>query len=328
MGKTYNSLLFFVAIYVVVAEHEDEVPQKSSTLINQKHPLQGSPSLQRKQHDFAHDLLDSTNNPLSISSTWRHNGRSFYLAHSAKDSTLSAQIGMGEEDMGEEVDENIPYNRGLPGQAMDDFRNELDEQVGSPASVLRSFMKHLSTIFMASVASFFAVVVAAMLYRIYKENPTSPPKDGEEHTAELLDQRRWRFGLGNCCANPSACFVTLCCPAVRWADTMHMAGLMSFWLALPICALLLYMGTASFGLTYLLFVLMATHGRQQIRALFDIPGPGRTAEGFAQDFCTYSCCCCCAIVQEAQQLEEAYAVGHPVVRLPPVDVEVPPPLKK
>jgi Cys-rich protein (TIGR01571 family) len=341
MGGASFFSFFLVGICPALADDRDATSQKSSQSINEEylnHHKHASPALQHEHteshEDFrTYDLVDSMKNPLSISSTWRHKGRSFYLAHSVQQSGRSidrsggrgVQFG-GEEDMGEETDDNIPYSRGLPGQAMDDLRNELDQQVGSPGSVLRSFMKNLSKIFMVGTASFFVVFIVAMLYRRCKENPTSPPEDGEAHAPESLDQRRWRFGLCNCLANPTVCCMALCCPAVRWSDTMHMAGLLAFWLALTVCNLLLSMGSASFGLTYLLFVLMATHGRQQIRALFGIPG--RTVEGFAEDFCTYSCCWCCAIVQEAQQLEEAYAVGHPVVRLPPVDMEAPPPSTK
>lgn len=269
-----------------------------------------------------HNLMDSTDDHLSISSTWQHHGRGFYLTHSIQQH--GHVIDGGVEDLGEEIDQNIPYNRGLPGDAFADltFGSGASSTRSIPVDLWRNFMMNLSTSFIAGVLYFVLIFTAGVIYKVYKENPMSPPQDGEEHSQEALDRRKWRFGLCTCFSNPRICCISFCCPAVRWADTIEMSGLMAFWLGLTVCALLISMSEATFGLTYLLFLLMATHGRQQIRALFGIPG--HSCYYVVEDFCTYLCCCCCAVTQEARQLDEAYAVGHPVVKVPGIDLEAPP----
>jgi len=318
-----RGIFLFLSFLIVEAEYRNAKPyQKLNHLVYQSQPQSnlGESSVQSNSEESptSNGLVHPSQDYLSISSTWRHNGRSFYLIPHAVQSNGNGEI----EDMGEEMDENIPYNRGLPGMAFSDLNREFDDHMGylTIARVWRKFMMNLSALFIEGVIYFFIIVLAGVVYKSYKEDPTSPPDDGEQHTPELLNTGDWRFGLCNCCAKPSVCCMTVCCPVVRWADTMEMSGLMVFWLALAVCAMLVSMSYATFGLTYFLFVLMATHGRQQMRELFGIPG--RTAAGCMYDFCVYSCCCYCAIAQEAQQLEEAWAVGHPVVRLPPVDLEV------
>jgi Cys-rich protein (TIGR01571 family) len=258
-----------------------------------------------------------------------------YLTHSIqKDGNV---IDSGVEDMGEEMDMNIPYNRGLPADAFDDLNFDSGSGSISDAAasahifilfsdVWRKFMQNLTPSFIMGVLAFIVIFIVGMLYKITPKQPQGPPDDGEEHSPEALDKQEWRYGLCTCYSNPKVSCIAFCCPAVRWAETIEMSGLMPFWLGLTVCALLLCMSEATFGLTYLLFLLMATHGRQQIKALFGIPD--RSIGGAVYDFCTYSCCCCCAIVQEARQLDEAYAVGHPVVMftlesVPPVEIDKP-----
>lgn len=327
-------IFFAITFLAVEAECRDAKPSlKSSNLIyDEPQRARRDSSLHKEwKESFAtHGLLGSSKDSLSISSTWWHNGHSFSLVPHAVQ-----RSGNGEpEDVGEEMDENIPYNRGLPGVAFSNLSGELDDRMDdlTIGNIWRKFMSHLSMLFIEGVLCMIMILIFAACYKSYKENPTCPPQDGEEHTAELLDRQNWRFGLCSCTSNPSVCCMTLCCPVIRWADTMEMSGLMVFWAAVTVCALLLSMSYATFGLTYLLFVLMATHGRQQLRELFGLSG--RSAQGCMYDCFLYSCCCYCAIWQEAQQLEEAYAVGHPVVRvpdvvqLPPIDLEAPDPSKK
>eukprot|EP00746_Dinoflagellata_sp_MGD_P162023 gnl/MRDRNA2_/MRDRNA2_89401_c0_seq1.p1 gnl/MRDRNA2_/MRDRNA2_89401_c0~~gnl/MRDRNA2_/MRDRNA2_89401_c0_seq1.p1 ORF type:complete len:334 (+),score=38.65 gnl/MRDRNA2_/MRDRNA2_89401_c0_seq1:173-1174(+) len=324
MGK----ILWVLCICSAEAEHRSvNSLRKSSNFIQQKPQIsEGSQSQQtHEQSVVAQHLLGVPEDHLSISSAWRHHQHNFYLMHSLqKDSNI---IKGGDMDMGEEVDMTIPYNRGLPSEAFDDLTLEFHSSTGSNAIIIafsdfwRTFMKNLTGSFILGVISLLVTLILGVFYKMYKHNPTSPPEDGEEHSVAALDKREFRYGLCSC-SRPSICCMSFCCPAIRWADTIEMSGLMPFWLGLTVCALLVCMSEATFGLTYLLFLLMATHGRQQIRALFGIPG--RQTQGAVYDFCIYSCCCCCAIAQEAQQLDEAYAVGHPVVTLTLDTPSIPP----
>lgn len=132
------------------------------------------------------------------------------------------------------------------------------------------------------------------------------------HSANLLDQGNFRYGLFDCfSADRIVCCTALCCPSIRWADTMRMAGIFSFWTGVLLFAALLNLATATAGLSSLILLCITTWKRHVIRQLFDMP------TGFgscALDCMTYFCCACCAIIQEARQMEEAHAVKHKVLK--------------
>merc|ERR1719428_2610454 len=95
---------------------------------------------------------------------------------------------------------------------------------------------------------------------------------------------------------------------------MSMAGKFKFWVGFFIFACLYYTSSATAGLTGLVLLGVLTWKRQQIRELFHMESGGST---WAIDCCTYMFCACCAIVQEARQLEEAYAAKDAVtLRIP------------
>merc|ERR1719393_1257647 len=131
-----------------------------------------------------------------------------------------------------------------------------------------------------------------------------------------LQPKDWRFGLCGC---TSASFIinclACCCPSIRWADTMRMAGLYTFWIGVVIFAGLYLLNPYTAGLTFLMLLVVVTWQRQELRKRFGLQTGGVT---YCVDCLTYLCCMCCAIVQEAQQMEEAYAVQHPALERPPM----------
>lgn len=166
------------------------------------------------------------------------------------------------------------------------------------------------------ISAFLSVLVVlccAFVYMKNKVDPQQPPLDGLDHEAYLLDKKDWRFGLCDCFQTPPLCLLSFCCPTIRWSDTMRMAGIMSFYTAVTVMTVLGSLSPLTGGLTYLIMLCFAVHHRQNIRRTFGIPAGN--ASTYCQDCCIYTCCTCCAIVQEARQVEEAYAVNHPVVRL-------------
>lgn len=154
-------------------------------------------------------------------------------------------------------------------------------------------------------------ILLAILVAIY-HNKTKVMPTASEFSATDLDGG-WKFGFWDCCADPSLCLLSWCCPAVRWGDTMRMAGLLTpFGLAFAVF-LGLHVLSSMFGmlLAFILAMVGAKY-RQGIRQLFD-NNPG-TTETWALDCLAYCCCPCVAIVQEARTIEAAWGSNHPKLK--------------
>lgn len=180
------------------------------------------------------------------------------------------------------------------------------------------FFTHAASFLISSLISVALLAFLAILYGRFKPTPNYASVSTERLSwgiAEVPGQGTWRFGLFSCFyAHPAMVCVACCCPSIRWADTMRMAGVYTFWMGFLIFAGLSLLAPVTFGLSGLALLVLATWKRRHLRRLFNMSTDYSTV---ALDCCTYLCCTCCAIVQEAQQLEEAYAVKHSVLgRLP------------
>lgn len=211
-----------------------------------------------------------------------------------------------------------------PG-AMRQSLSSIDEQQGPlPPKGIRTkdqvYQQSLSHVLLYTAITAALITVLALLYQYRKKDPEGVPNDGLEHKAELLEGR-WRFGLFDCLGDLNICCLTCCCPAIRWADTIRMAGFLSFWTGFMVFLGLQLLGpvwsavspqTASICGVILLIILVFYRQRQ--RRLFGMQSG--TLGSYAEDCFTYCCCGCCAIIQEARHLEEAWAVEHVAVRAP------------
>lgn len=162
--------------------------------------------------------------------------------------------------------------------------------------------------FLAVIISFLfslaLVLCVAFLYYKFKEDPI--PEGGANSVGPPGE---WRHSFCGCfAASPLIWCLACCCPAVRWADTMRMAGIFSFWPAVLIFASLYLLGPPTACLTALILLCLLVWKRQQLRERFNIDPGCKTG---CLDCCAYICCACCAIVQEAQELEEAYKANDP-----------------
>lgn len=173
----------------------------------------------------------------------------------------------------------------------------------------------LASFLISTLVGVFIILCCAFAYTKIKVDPIigAPPRDGLDHEAYLLDKNDWRFGLCDCMQTPLLCFLSTCCPAIRWADTMRLAGFLGFYAAVLLMSVLFCLNPITSGVTSLVMLCIAVRHRQSIRRIFGMPAGD--ASTYCQDCCAYMCCSCCAIVQEARQVEEAYGVNHPVVRL-------------
>jgi Cys-rich protein (TIGR01571 family) len=164
-----------------------------------------------------------------------------------------------------------------------------------------------------TIAFIVMEVAVAAFYNAKKSDSTTAPQDGAEHSIALLQNGEFRYGLFDCLQVPSlTAFAFLCCP-VRWADSMRMAGFLAFWTA---AGIMIGLGAASpltSGLTVILALIMAVYYRQKLRSEFGMVTG--SLKSIAEDVVAYAFCPCLAVVQEARQLEEAYAVGHPIKKI-------------
>eukprot|EP00930_Biecheleria_cincta_P047982 TRINITY_DN33374_c0_g1_i1.p1 TRINITY_DN33374_c0_g1~~TRINITY_DN33374_c0_g1_i1.p1 ORF type:complete len:286 (-),score=53.28 TRINITY_DN33374_c0_g1_i1:189-998(-) len=145
----------------------------------------------------------------------------------------------------------------------------------------------------------------------FKKYVKLPAADSSLENKEL--STRWSSGPFDCFSDMPICLWSCCCPAVRWAGTMEMVGLMGFWaaFALIMCFELLGMLPVLALVTFAVpFVL--TYFRNKIRLAFGMPGANEFGT-MCGDCVFVTCCTCCAISQEARHVELAASANHEVV---------------
>lgn len=236
------------------------------------------------------------------------------------------------DDAAKEVPDQLKDNTGI-GQTMDslehlnDHLNDIsvsEKEVRIPERriPLPQISKISGAMILQSIISIFMAMICTLLcafgYDRVKTDSryslgTNPlgysPQAGEEHSQDALKRGTWRWGLFECFGDIKICMISCICPCIRWSDTMRMAGLMGFWIAIILMSFLYALSPFVGGISSLIMLAIVTYRRQELRKLFRMNSDGTT---WCEDCCTYMWCSCCAIVQEARQLEEAYAVGYPL----------------
>jgi len=103
-----------------------------------------------------------------------------------------------------------------------------------------------------------------------------------------------------CNASYSIGLWSLCCPCIRWSDTVALAGYMPFWMALSVWMLLLGANLIVLGSGAVLIVASGVFYRRRIRESFKLP---KTTVSLLKDVVAWLFCCPCAIAQEARHVE-------------------------
>jgi len=154
------------------------------------------------------------------------------------------------------------------------------------------------------------LVVAPMMcfaccYHGMKSSIMSCIGPGDKPNRVAFDQKLWSVGLFRCCDWPGFCIFNCCCGGVRWADTLAMAGILTYY-----CAVISFMAIMQvFSATglWLLHITFFAFYRQKLRQRFGIPNGDCST--WMSDLCAYGFCMPCAVTQEARHVEMAAQLG-------------------
>mmetsp|Transcript_11306 Transcript_11306/g.30092 ORF Transcript_11306/g.30092 Transcript_11306/m.30092 type:complete len:400 (+) Transcript_11306:94-1293(+) len=163
----------------------------------------------------------------------------------------------------------------------------------------------VTALLLAHVMFALLVVMWAYLYRAHgkgRYTRSVQARHGDSFTFGL-------FEVGNLNQDWPICFLAFCCPAIRWADTMTKARLLPFWMALGLMIVLSLLGPITYGVIFLLIVLVGVYFRQRLRKLYN-HGPFK-ASVMAWDCLTWCFCVPCAVVQEAREVEKVQREPSP-----------------
>jgi Cys-rich protein (TIGR01571 family) len=151
---------------------------------------------------------------------------------------------------------------------------------------------------------------AALCFKKFVKMPAAAD-DSLADKASLT--KHWSSGPFDCFSDMPICLWSCCCPAVRWAGTMEMVGLMGFWAAFALIISLEVLGMIPvLALVSLLIPFLLTYFRNQIRVAFEMPGANEFGT-MCGDCVFVTCCTCCAISQEARHVQLAAEANHEVV---------------
>lgn len=181
--------------------------------------------------------------------------------------------------------------------------------VQEPAPVEMEEQQHLSPT--AAMTHWAVKTIVIALFGIFcysQKKITGVKKD------PIVTMDEGHFG---CLSNAQVCCCALCCPALRWADTITMSGvagdldfgtLSTFWVLFAAYSVMsLLDGLFFLGCTAVLL----TYYRQKLRA--ELTMEHCTCPIMCCDFLYALCCTCCLISQEARAVNEMVLVGRLVV---------------
>jgi len=132
-----------------------------------------------------------------------------------------------------------------------------------------------------------------------------PLKDEDWPTDE--DPKYWMDHHTACCDDAYVCCCGLCCMSVRWAHTMNLAGILTFWRGFLLISVVLLLNIIYPPLSPQIgigSILILFYFRQKLREKFDIELGDKYK--YLQEFAFLLFCPCCAIVQDAYAVESAY----------------------
>lgn len=152
--------------------------------------------------------------------------------------------------------------------------------------------------------------LCAFYFHKMRALPEADPNLANE--AERNSLANWKVGICNCFEDPAVFCMSLCCPAIRWAHTMSLVKILTFWSAFAVffgCSMINAVTAGTFF--WIVMAALGAHYRSNLRKIFGMDMTGfRT---LALDFLLYLCCIPCVISQEAQHVRAAAACGHKAI---------------
>mmetsp|Transcript_23516 Transcript_23516/g.41340 ORF Transcript_23516/g.41340 Transcript_23516/m.41340 type:complete len:455 (+) Transcript_23516:50-1414(+) len=124
---------------------------------------------------------------------------------------------------------------------------------------------------------------------------------------DVESDQDFSFGLLDCMGDVRICIYGIACAPIRWADTMHKAGVANFLPAFFIMWLLLTLRIVLFHffswgcLAWLNVSIVGAFFRQKIRKRCALEES--TPQSYIEDFFAWCCCAEFAVCQEARQME-------------------------
>jgi len=123
---------------------------------------------------------------------------------------------------------------------------------------------------------------------------------------DVKAEQEFRYGTCECLGDSRVCVCGLCCPAIRWADTIsdEKGGFLDFnsallvMMGLGITCLCPYAGIVA----WIGIVFVGVYYRQRIRLRYGLEAD--TVQSYIEDIFVWGCCAWCAICQEARQVDE------------------------
>jgi Cys-rich protein (TIGR01571 family) len=184
-------------------------------------------------------------------------------------------------------------------QELDDWITDIEEVDRIVGRHIDKFLRFFSSegyrhVILNIVIYLSAVFIAMGLYFMWFQH------------REISKEQDFRYGLLDCLGDSRVCLCGICCPAIRWADTMseEKAGFLdftsAFLLMLGLGMLVVCPYTGLMG--WLAMVVVGVYFRQRIREKYNLESD--TTSSYIEDFMVWCCCCFCALCQEARQVDE------------------------
>lgn len=313
-----------------------ELPMPSQTIVHlrsdQKHPQSHMPTVDFSVKDQKAPVVGKTTKTVvhqKVPGNGYKPGSPLYnvqegktgaVKHAEPQNVTEPQNGTREEKLYACVDRELAkldavVDRVSPQEVMEGTNACMTKYDATPVEALgirdrtiKAIWKHhFWTVLVAEVIVFLLILAAAFVYQRQKKDP-EPTRRGMTMTND-----DWHAGICSCFEVPGMTLLTCCCFSIRWADTMRMASYMSFWVGVVLMTLLEMINSFTGGAAMCFAWGIVVFYRQKLRKEFGLEHS--TVKSCCCDICGYCWIPCCMAVQEARQLEEAYAVGHPIRKL-------------
>lgn len=186
------------------------------------------------------------------------------------------------------------------------------------AAYLKWLQESLWTILVSMGVYFVAVLVVAYFYH---NGRTQPPRSRDRHADKPMGPEILACGFTYCIfdwhnmyEDKLVCFMALCCPLIRMADTISRVPQppIAFWPCLIGLLILICLEPFTGGITGIIFIILWLVWRSKLRNIYN--HSHHKARAAVEDICMVCCfgtmCGCCMLVQEAREVEYTQAARH------------------